>query len=107
LDELRERSGVRLEEAATAADPIESSAYNTLISLMHQLVNSKVTVRQRDVLLAELSAMPQDEIARQLKITRNAVYKLSHDARKGLRRALETAGYTVEQVRDALARQTR
>lgn len=107
LDELRETSGVRLEEADTSADPIESSAYNSLISLMHQLVSTKVTLRQRDVLLAELSAMPHDEIARQLKITRNAVYKLSHDARKALRRALETAGYTVERVRDALASQTR
>jgi RNA polymerase sigma-70 factor (ECF subfamily) len=54
------------------------------------------------VLLAGLNEMPQDEIARQMNITRNAVYKLGHDARKALRRAFEEAGYGIEQVRDIL-----
>jgi RNA polymerase sigma-70 factor (ECF subfamily) len=102
LEELREKSGSRFDEADTSPNPLEVTVRKSLITLMHQLIRTKLTSRQRDVLLAELNAMPQDEIARQIGITRNAVYKLSHDARNALRRALEAEGYTVEQVRDIL-----
>jgi RNA polymerase sigma-70 factor (ECF subfamily) len=54
------------------------------------------------MLLAELNGMPHDEIAVQMRLTRNAVYKLGHDARRALRRALEAAGYGVEEVRNVL-----
>ena len=40
--------------------------------------------------------MPQDEIARQLGSNRNAVYKLTHDARRKLRAGLESAGFDAE-----------
>jgi RNA polymerase sigma-70 factor (ECF subfamily) len=102
LEELREKSGSRFDEADTSPNPLEFTVRKSLITLMHQLIRTKLTSRQRDVILAELNAMPQDEIARQMSITRNAVYKLSHDARNALRRALEAEGYTVEQVRDIL-----
>jgi RNA polymerase sigma-70 factor (ECF subfamily) len=78
-----------------------------MISLMHELIRTKLTQRQRDALIADLSAMLQGEIARQMGITRNAVYKLTHDARKALRRALEASDYRVEQVRDILENQSR
>ena len=42
--------------------------------------------------------MPQDEIARHLGSNRNAIYKLTHDARKNLKKGLEAAGYTAEDV---------
>ena len=107
LEELRAKGGSLLDEVDTSANPFEAAAFNSLMSLVHQLIRTKLTDRQRNVLLAELNAMPQDEIARQMSITRNAVYKLSHDARKALRRALEAAGYEVEQVRDVLESPTR
>ncbi|MBI4964499.1 MAG: sigma-70 family RNA polymerase sigma factor [Desulfomonile tiedjei] len=107
LEELREKRGFLPDEVDTSANPFEAIAFNSLIALMHRLVRTKLTERQRNVLLAELNEMPQDEIARQMSITRNAVYKLSHDARKALRRALEAAGYEVEQVRDVLESPTR
>lgn len=72
-----------------------------------KLIRNQLTPRQRSVLLAELNAMPQDEIARQMSFTRNAAYKLSHDARKGLRRPLEAAGHGVEQVHDLVESRTR
>jgi DNA-directed RNA polymerase specialized sigma24 family protein len=53
---------------------------------------------QREALLAELQRMPQDEIARQLGSNRNALHKLTHDARKRLRQGLETAGFTAEDI---------
>ena len=48
--------------------------------------------------------MPQDEIARHLGSNRNAIYKLTHDARKRLKRGLELAGYGAEDIREAFGR---
>jgi RNA polymerase sigma-70 factor (ECF subfamily) len=47
--------------------------------------------------------MPQDAIARQLGSSRNALYKLTHDARKRLRRGLESAGYEAGDIDAAFA----
>ena len=56
-----------------------------------------------DAKLAELRGMPQDEIARHLGSNRNALYKLTHDARKRLKRGLEAAGFTAEDIGAAFA----
>jgi RNA polymerase sigma-70 factor (ECF subfamily) len=50
------------------------------------------------VLIAELNGLPQAEIASQLGMERNAVYKLSHDARKRAKLHLETAGISAVDV---------
>ena len=65
---------------------------------MQQVIQTDLTEKQRTALLAEIKGMPQDEIARHLGSNRNAVYKLTHDARKKLRKGLESAGYTAEDV---------
>jgi RNA polymerase sigma-70 factor (ECF subfamily) len=102
LDELREKGAFPGNEIDSGADPHGSIARSSLIALLHRLIRSQLSPRQRDMLLAELNGMPHDEIAVQMRLTRNAVYKLGHDARRALRRALEAAGYGVEQVRSAL-----
>ena len=55
-------------------------------------------------LTAELNEMPQDEIARYLGSNRNALYKLTHDARRRLRQGLEAAGFTAENIGTAFSR---
>ncbi|MGE5844675.1 MAG: RNA polymerase sigma factor [Syntrophaceae bacterium] len=107
LDELRERGAILRNDVDSGPGPHESAARRSLITLMHRLIRSNLTSRQRDMLLAELSGMQHEEIALEMKLTRNAVYKLGHDARRALRRALEAAGYGVEEVRDALESQER
>ena len=54
-------------------------------------------------LTAELAGMPLEEIAQRMDSNVNAVYKPLHDARQRLKRGLETAGYTAEDVRSAFA----
>jgi RNA polymerase sigma-70 factor (ECF subfamily) len=102
LDELREKGAFLRNEVDSGPDPHESAARRSLITLLHQLIRSKLSPHQRDMLLAELNGMPHDEIAVQMRLTRNAVYKLGHDARRALRRALEAAGYGVEEERNVL-----
>ncbi len=70
---------------------------------MYELIRQELTERQRNALYAELKGVPQDEIARHLGCKRNAIYKLTHDARKRLKRGLEAAGYQVDDIRAAFA----
>jgi RNA polymerase sigma-70 factor, ECF subfamily len=74
-----------------------------ILDAMHEVIRNDLTAKQRAALLAELRGMPQDEIARHLGSNRNAVYKLTHDARKRLKRGLERAGFGAEDIRAAFA----
>ena len=69
-----------------------------MIANMHDIIRNDLTEKQRLALLAELKGMPQDEIARHIGSNRNAVYKLTHDARKRLKRGLEAAGYEAADI---------
>lgn len=103
LTELRKRRwrDVSLESlvADTGFEPpnVAATVHNTgspLIEAMYRIIGSELTAKQRTVLLAEIKGMAQVEIARQIGSSPNAVYKLSHDARRRLKVALENAGFT-------------
>ena len=74
-----------------------------ILDKMYDVIRHDLTQKQRAVLSAELKGMPQAEIARHLGSNRNAVYKLTHDARKRLKHGLESAGYRLDDVRAAFA----
>ncbi len=75
-----------------------------ILDKMFNVIQNELTEKQRRALLAELKEMPQDEIARNIGSNRNAVYKLTHDARKQLKRSLEAAGYEAADIRAAFAK---
>jgi len=83
--------------------PEAQSEREAILAAMHELIRNGLTTKQREALLAELRGMPQDEIARHLGSNRNAIYKLTHDARKRLKRGLEAAGFTTEDIGAAFA----
>lgn len=97
----------RLVEEAPAthptAPPTETppDARGAVLAELHRLIACGLTDRQRRALVAELKGVPQAEIAAQMGLTRNALYKLTHDARQGLRRGLEAAGIGGDEVRAA------
>jgi RNA polymerase sigma-70 factor (ECF subfamily) len=70
-----------------------------VLAALQGVIAGKLTPKQRAVLLAELSGMPQAEIARNLQTNANAVYKLSHDARRKVKDHLDSAGISGEDVR--------
>jgi len=63
-----------------------------LYASLREAIEIELTDKQRAVLCAELEGMPHSEIAASLRMTRNALYKLAHDARKKIKRRLESIG---------------
>ena len=106
LGELRKRKWRDVSLEALVADarfepPAAEDAAperRELIEAMDRVIQSELTEKQRTVLLAEMRGMAQDEIARQMGTNRNALYKLSHDARCRLKRGLEMAGFGAESL---------
>jgi RNA polymerase sigma-70 factor (ECF subfamily) len=74
-----------------------------LLGKLKELIDGELTERQWTAITAELAGMPLPQIAEQLGSNTNALYKLLHDARKRLRRGLEAAGFTIDDVREAWA----
>jgi len=104
LDEVLVGAGVPASlEEVDATDPEREVEQRAIVRAIHDVVERELTARQRTAILAELAGMPQEEIGRRLGITRNAVYKLGHDARKKLKRRLEAAGFDAAAIRSAFS----
>lgn len=69
-----------------------------LLVLLRRLVQTVLTDKQRALIEGELSGVPQAVLIERFGTTRNAFYKLGHDARMKLKRALESEGVTPEEV---------
>ena len=86
----------------TGFGPESAVEQKALVEDMYRIIDSELTEKQRTALLAELRGMPLAEIGRRLGSNRNAVYKLTHDARKRLKQGLEAVGYTAAGSPDSL-----
>ena len=84
-------------EPSAAVETTPNRESQPIIEAMYQIIGSDLTDKQRTVLLAEIKGMAQEEIARQMGSSRNALYKLSHDARQRLKQGLEKAGFTAQE----------
>jgi RNA polymerase sigma factor (sigma-70 family) len=87
-------------DSAGSSEQQERRAF--VIATLKQLVEQRLTEKQRTVVQADLGGMPIEEIARRLGTNRNAVYKMFHDARQKLRQGFEAAGISAEDVQAAL-----
>ena len=102
LDRLAaEDRGAPPDPPTPAPGPPREAERREILDLLRVTLDGGLTDRQRVALVGELRGMPQEEIARQLGIGRNALYKLGHDARKRLKARLIAAGVTDEDVRAA------
>ena len=84
-------------------DPEQHAARADVLRALREALARDLTERQRIAIVAELRGMPQEEIGRRLGSTRNAIYKLGHDARKKLKLGLEASGFDAEQIRAAFS----
>jgi RNA polymerase sigma-70 factor (ECF subfamily) len=94
LDQLLgEATGGAAQTVDDSSGPQDTAQQRALIADMYRIIDTELTDKQREGLLAELKGMPLEEIGRRLGSSRNAMYKLTHDARKRLKHHLEAAGY--------------
>ena len=77
--------------------PARDAETKDLLDAIRQEIESSLTPRQREVLVAlALNEVPIDVLAERLNTTRGALYKTLHDARKSLRSALARRGMSAE-----------
>jgi RNA polymerase sigma-70 factor, ECF subfamily len=78
--------------------PQGEAEMNELLSAIRQEIETSLTPRQREVLVAlALNEVPIDVLADRLGSTRGALYKTLHDARKKLRAALAARGLIIDE----------
>jgi len=78
--------------------PDEAAQRQAILDALHRTIQTDLTDKQRTALVAELRGMTLEEIARQMDSSRNALYKLIHDARMRLKEGLEAVGYEREDI---------
>lgn len=88
-------------EEAASVDADEERA--KLLAAMKSAIETSLSEKQRTALLAEMHGMPMERIAEEMGSNRNAIYKLTHDARKKLKKTLEAAGYSQQDLTSAFA----
>jgi RNA polymerase sigma-70 factor, ECF subfamily len=72
---------------------------NTVLGELRRIVDEELTDRQREAVVAVLlEGMPISEVAKRMGTNQNALYKLLHDARRKLKREMEAAGLSPQEV---------
>jgi len=99
LDGLTGSNPLKIEFADdSAAKPSAGIERSSLIGKLQELIDDRLTDRQRWAIQALLNGVPIEEIARRTDSNPNAVYKLVHDARTRLKQGFEQAGYTADDL---------
>lgn len=88
-------SAVLQSDETDASDQIDRMR---VLEVLKTLIESRLTVKQREALQGSLDGLPVEEIARRTGSNRNAVYKLIHDARVRLRDGFTENGITADDV---------
>ena len=102
LEDLLEGNGA-MEGLDLMAEPGPSPETSTeqaeLIQQVERIIDEELTEKQRNAIVAiRIHGMPVEEVASRMDMTRNALYKLIHDARLRLKRRLEETGLTAEEL---------
>jgi RNA polymerase sigma-70 factor, ECF subfamily len=85
--------------ADTQLTPEQLTLQNILLEELRRRVDEELTDRQREAVVAViLEEMPISEVARHMGTNQNALYKLLHDARRKLKKRMEAAGLSPQEV---------
>lgn len=80
------------------ASPEEQLSRAEMMSRVNQIIMEELTEKQRKALLAIMEGFPLEEAAQRMGTTRNALYKMLHDARLRLKKRLEKEGLTPQEI---------
>jgi RNA polymerase sigma-70 factor (ECF subfamily) len=85
--------------ADTQLTPEQLAFQNMVLGELRRMADEELTDRQREAVVAViLEGMPISEVARRMDTNQNALYKLLHDARRKLKRRMEAAGLSPQEV---------
>ncbi|MBI2525209.1 MAG: sigma-70 family RNA polymerase sigma factor [Candidatus Rokubacteria bacterium] len=102
LDALLEQAGGRAwfpEAEALPGDPEQTARLAEAWAVIREVIDHDLSERQRQALKAVVAdEVPLDELVRHWGSTRNAIYKLLHDARRKLKARLEARGFAPREV---------
>jgi RNA polymerase sigma-70 factor, ECF subfamily len=85
--------------ADTQLTPEQLALQNTVLEELRRMLDEELTDKQREAVVAViLEGMPISEAARRMGTNQNALYKLLHDARRKLKRRMEAAGLSPQEV---------
>jgi len=102
LDAIGTGEGLKIPVADEPA-PDEGLDHQQLLQTLRELIETRLTDKQREATQALLHGLPVEEIARRTGSNRNAVYKLVHDARLRLKEGFAQAGIQADDVSAVLA----
>ncbi len=86
-------------QSNTAPDPARAAEQSEMMAMIQRMIAEELTEKQRlAIMAARINGMPIEEVARQMGIERNALYKLLHDARLRLKKRMEREGLTPEEA---------
>jgi len=102
LDDLLEGNGA-MEGISLMAEPGPSPESTTeqaeLMQQVQRIISEELTEKQSNAIIAiRIHGMAVEEVASRMGMTRNALYKLIHDARLRLKSRLEETGLTAEEL---------
>lgn len=95
----RDGDGQAIEFGADINQPEDGLQRHSVLEIVRRVINDELTERQRAAIVAELEGVPQAVLAERLGVNRNALYKLTFDARRKLRAGILAAGLSEEEVR--------
>jgi RNA polymerase sigma-70 factor (ECF subfamily) len=79
--------------------PEQLTFQSMVLGELRRMIEEELTDRQREAVVAViLEGMPISEVAKRMGTSQNALYKLLHDARKKLKRQMEAAGLSAQEV---------
>lgn len=84
---------------ARATDPARAVMQTEMMSMLERIMAEELTEKQRTAMMAvRVHEMPIEEVAQQMGMERNALYKLLHDARLRLKKRMAREGLLPEEV---------
>src|SRR5215211_461575 len=96
---VRQREAADRGPAAPQLTPEELALQDMVLGELRRMVDEVLTDRQREAVVAVLlEGMPISEVASRMGTNQNALYKLLHDARRTLKRQMQAAGLSPQEV---------
>ncbi len=103
-DPEEDTPAMQMADNAPSADTELSVEQQELMDQVQHIILKNLSEKQREAMMSlAVAGMPQDVVAERMGMSRNALYKLLHDARLRLKSRLQAEGLTLDDVLSAFS----